>query len=81
MKITLLYFAHAAEAAGRDREDVELPSGTSAGDALAEARRLHPALAAAGFAPLLAVNRTWSEAARPLADGDEVAVLPPVSGG
>lgn len=81
MKITLLYFAHAAEAAGRDREDVELPPGTSAGDALAEARRRHPALAAAGFSPLLAVNRSWSEAVRPLADGDEVAVLPPVSGG
>jgi len=38
------------------------------------------------FAPLpkdalLAVNQTFADRATPLADGDEVALMPPVSGG
>ena len=32
-------------------------------------------------APMIAVNQRWADASRPLADGDEVALLPPVAGG
>ena len=76
---TLRLFAAAREAAGTGRDDVE---GASVGDVLDEAvRRYGP-----GFADVLATCRIWvngepaarDDAVRPT---DEVAVLPPVSGG
>jgi molybdopterin converting factor subunit 1 len=81
MRVRLLYFARVAEITGRDGEDVELPDGATAGDALKAAAAGHPGLGAPGFTPLLAVNRRHAGPRDPLADGDEVAVFPPVSGG
>lgn len=75
----LRLFASAREAAGVGRDQV---NGETVGAVLAEARRRY----GEGFADVLAGCRTWrngepaSEADRVGAD-DEVAVLPPVSGG
>ncbi|MDE2271391.1 MAG: MoaD/ThiS family protein [Xanthomonadaceae bacterium] len=79
MNYRLLYFASLCDAAGRSRESVE----SDARDALA----LFAELAARHgftFKPerlRVAVNGEFAEWNRPLADGDEVAFLPPVSGG
>lgn len=81
MKVTILYFAHVAEITGCPREELALPEGATAGDALAAAADRHPGLAAPGFAPLLAVNRRHAGHAETLSGGDEVAIFPPVSGG
>ncbi|MGH9244985.1 MAG: MoaD/ThiS family protein [Acidimicrobiales bacterium] len=75
----LRLFASAREAAGTGRDSVP---GTTVGDVLAEARaRYGPR-----FAEVLANCRVWvnGEAAPDdtlVTDHDEVAVLPPVSGG
>lgn len=77
--VTLRYFAAAREAAGTGREAAQ---GDTVADVLALARSRH----GQHFAEVLAASRVWvnGEPAQPdasLVEGDEVAVLPPVSGG
>lgn len=81
MKIEVRYFALAADLAGCPGESLEFSSGIDVAAALQEVQRLHPALAGAGFTPLVAVNRVHSHGGQALADGDELAIFPPVSGG
>jgi molybdopterin converting factor small subunit len=75
----LRMFASAREAAGTNRDDVP---GATVGDVLAAARqRYGPA-----FAEVLATCRVWvngdpAAETTVVGSGDEVAVLPPVSGG
>jgi molybdopterin synthase sulfur carrier subunit len=76
---TLRLFAGAREAAGTSRVVVD---GSTVGEVLAEARRRF----GEGFTAVLARSRVWRNG-EPAAEGeavgpdDEVAVLPPVSGG
>jgi molybdopterin synthase sulfur carrier subunit len=75
----LRLFAAAREAAGTGRDVVE---GTTVGEVLAEARRRY----GEGFAAVLERSRVWRNGEpvggeEPVGPDDEVAVLPPVSGG
>jgi molybdopterin converting factor small subunit len=54
----------------------EFPVAPTLGDLLAD-----PRLAPLPQEALLAVNHRFADRAAPLADGDEVALMPPVSGG
>ncbi len=56
--------------------DLELPAAPTLGDLLAD-----PRLANLPKDALLAVNQSFADRATPLAEGDEVALMPPVSGG
>jgi molybdopterin converting factor small subunit len=56
--------------------ELNLPVAATLGDLLMDAR-----LARLPKDALLAVNQNFSDRATPLADGDEVALMPPVSGG
>jgi sulfur-carrier protein len=72
-------FAAAREAARTTRD--ELPGGT-VDEVLAAARERY----GAGFVALLPTCRIWvngeqADGSTPVTDADEVAVLPPVSGG
>lgn len=84
MKITVRYFAQLRERAGRGSEVVELRDGETSVLALREqlAERT-PSLRGAlcGAHLLVAVNREYATPETALRDGDEVALLPPVSGG
>jgi MoaD family protein len=76
---TLRLFAAAREAAGTGREVIH--AGT-VGAVLDQARSRHGDL----FAAVLAESRVWlngepADLTAPVEDGDEVAILPPVSGG
>lgn len=84
MKITVKYFARLREVAGRDEENVEMAGGdvtlgalmdqlTAEGGALGEFLRGRPVLRA--------VNGEYADVKKTLAEGDEVALFPPVSGG
>lgn len=84
MTITLRLFAAAREAAGRASDQYELAATPSVGALLTAAGAAYgPA-----FEAVLAASRVWVNGDEPadgratrLDDGDEVAVLPPVSGG
>ena len=83
--ITVLYFARLREALGRPSEQVPLPAGV--GD-LAALRALLRERGGAwavemadGRAVRAAVNQSIAHADTPIADGDEVAFFPPVTGG
>lgn len=56
--------------------DLSLPAVPTLGDLLAD-----PRLAALPKDALLAVNQSFADRSTVLADGDEVALMPPVSGG
>src|SRR5262245_2230392 len=81
MRVQILYFAVLRERAGRDREDLELPDGADVGAARRAVAERHPAVADLLPRVQTAVNRAIAKDATPLADGDEVALLPPVAGG
>jgi MoaE-MoaD fusion protein len=74
-------FARLREQAGTDTESVELPTGSSISDVYEALRRLHPALVTDRNAVRAALNREFADWDATVADGDEVAFIPPVSGG
>ena len=80
MQICLLLFASYAEALGQSELLLELPPGATAGDALA-AVRARPGAERLPPKPMLAVNLRYAPPGRVLAEGDEVALIPPVAGG
>jgi MoaE-MoaD fusion protein len=76
MRVHVRLFAGLRERAGSGSVEVELPDGAVVGD-------VWPALGL-GDEPgglLFALNRAYAEPAVELSPGDEVAVIPPVSGG
>ena len=81
MTITVLYFAMLRERARRERETVTLEPGSDVAAARAAIAALHPELVA--LLPLVqtAVNRVLVASAHALAEGDELALIPPVAGG
>jgi molybdopterin synthase catalytic subunit len=80
VQISVLLFAGLRERAGVDRVEVELPDGALVGDVLAAMGET----AVGPIAPrqcVVAVNRVYAAADEPVREGDEVALVPPVSGG
>ena len=69
------------ELAGTRGLDLSLPPAATIEDAWAEVVRLHPALASGRPALRFARNGAYAPAETILAEGDEVAMIPPVSGG
>lgn len=80
MKVQVLFFASYAEAFGRSEQTLELPAGATVDDCLAVIRR-DPAGARVPPSPLVAVNQRYARPETKLAEGDEVALIPPVAGG
>ncbi len=76
MQITVRLFAGLRERAGLARRPLELPDGATVADVWA---RLDLGDEPAGL--LYAVNKEYAAAATALSEGDEVALIPPVSGG
>lgn len=81
MEILVRFFAAYRELAGLRETEVELPSGATAADLVDRILEVYPKLAGHRQAMILAVNQEFVELDAPLRAGDEVALLPPVSGG
>ena len=80
MRVLVRLFASYREAAGRGHFDMELPPGATVRDAIARITNEHP-LIAEGRQVVIARNREYVGVDEPLSDGDELALIPPVSGG
>jgi molybdopterin synthase catalytic subunit len=78
--ISVRLFAGLRERAGTDRLEVELPEGAKVADVLA-AMAGTPVGALRPRECVVAVNREYADADEPVKPGDEVALVPPVSGG
>lgn len=76
MRVTVRLFAQLRELAGRREVEVELPEGARVRDAIAALGDV-----ASGLPVVMAVNREYADESAPLAPGDELALIPPVSGG
>ena len=82
MTVTVRLFAILRDRAGRDSIELRLPEGATVGDAL-RALAETPGLAdpLARLTVRMAVNRDYADVETALSGGDELALVPPVSGG
>ena len=76
MEVTVRLFAMLRERAGTDRVVLDLPEGARVDDALGRLAEL-----AEGLPLVMAVNREYAAGDHTLEPGDELALIPPVSGG
>jgi MoaE-MoaD fusion protein len=81
LRIRVRLFAMQREAAGTRELRVEVPLGATVDDAWNAVVRTIPALAPGRSSLRFAVNGEYADERRSLADGDELACIPPVSGG
>jgi molybdopterin synthase sulfur carrier subunit len=81
MRIRALFFATYRDMAGADELSVDLPAGSSIADLVGHLRGRGGAWSALPDRPAVALNLTYARLAAGLSDGDEVAFIPPVSGG
>jgi MoaE-MoaD fusion protein len=81
MRVRIRLFAIQRELAGTRDLALDLPDGSSIQDAWAAVVARHPMLAPGRPSVRFARNAVYAPATTPLADGDEVAFIPPVSGG
>lgn len=80
-KAKVRLFARLAELAGTREAEVELGEGLTAADVFGVLAQRHPRLAGFDAVVRFAVNSEYVPASHPVRDGDEVALIPPVSGG
>ena len=80
-RIRVRLFAVQRELAGQRQVELELPDGSSIETAWLALVALHPVLAAGRSAVRFARNGVYADPTEMLGDGDELACIPPVSGG
>ena len=81
MRVKVQYLGMLKEFAGHETEMAEVPDGSSLGSLFDALQQRIPQLAQYRSAVALAVNYEYSGRETVLHDGDEVALIPPVSGG
>jgi molybdopterin converting factor subunit 1 len=81
MTVNVLFFGVAHDLTGVTQERLEILEGGRLGDLWEECESRFPRLAEIAGSLIAAVNQEIAGRERPLRDGDEVAFLPPVSGG
>lgn len=81
MKIALRFFALMRERIGTGEQEMELPDGSNVGDVVAWAEEQFADIAPLFRASMVMRNQEYAEKSDLLHDGDEIAFIPPVSGG
>ena len=81
MKIGVLFFGVLKDVVGRSGETVDLPEGARVRELLFYYARETPRFEAMAPSLAISVNQEYSGTDRVLREGDEVGLLPPVSGG
>lgn len=81
MRVRVLFFGQLKEIVGRAEDEADLHEGARVTDLFARYGKRFPQLAEFQSSVVASVNQEFAEWRAPLAAGDEVAFLPPVSGG
>jgi len=81
MRVRVLYFAILKDVFGCEREELELPAGATVSELLGVLGGRGGSKSGVWGSIAVAVNQEYAVAGVVLNDGDEVALLPPVSGG
>ena len=81
MRVTVRLFARLRDIAGSPELARDVPSGATIGSVWRDLTREFPELAPYDRSISSAVNADYARMDRAVSDGDEVAFLPPVSGG
>ena len=81
MHVRLRFFASAREAMGRTELPFDVPDGATVGDLLARLRAEYPSFARLPREMMVSVNLEYRQPDYALGPGDEIAFIPPVSGG
>ena len=79
IRLTVKCFASAREVLARDEFHMDIPEGTTIEVVEREIRKLSSQLAEMPF--MLALNMVYPEEGSLVKEGDELAIIPPVSGG
>jgi len=79
MKIKIKLFASCREIAGTNELELQAKKGETVSGIMAALRQRFPRLSLADI--MVAVNQEFAPSDYILKDGDEIALLPPVSGG
>ncbi|HZW85331.1 MAG TPA: MoaD/ThiS family protein [Nitrososphaerales archaeon] len=81
MRVRVVYFASARDASGKSREQVSIEGSPRIEDLAGRLQRLHPGLGKLHKSIRYSVNLEIVEANHQLREGDEIGVLPAVTGG
>ena len=81
MTVRVLIFGVLADRTGKRELAVTLPEAATAADLLTKLAADYPDVAAMRGKLAVAVNMEYTDAAHVLHEGDEMALIPPVSGG
>ena len=81
MQIRVLFFGVLKDLAGKASDSISLPENATLGDVLSHYQEVIPSLRETAASLAMSVNREYAGPATKLMPGDEVALLPPVSGG
>jgi molybdopterin converting factor subunit 1 len=81
IRLNVLFFGRLKDTIGHAQESIEIPSDSDIEDLFAQCVARYPALAEHRTAIAVSRNREFAAWSTPLHSGDEVAFLPPVSGG
>lgn len=81
IRVRVLFFGNLKEIVGRAEDDAELSDGARVEDLFARYHSRFPDLAKFRASAVASVNEEFAQWNAPLGNGDEVAFLPPVSGG
>ena len=79
VRIRVLFFGVIRDVVGLREDTLDLAEGGSLGSVFEHYAGRFPRLREMAASTVLALNQQFSSPAAPLADGDEVALLPPVS--
>jgi molybdopterin converting factor subunit 1 len=82
VKLTVLYFAAVRDLVGKDEEHIEVPAAVTTVELLGKhLAAVHPELEGRLGYVRFARNEEFAQLADPVADGDTIALIPPVAGG
>jgi MoaE-MoaD fusion protein len=81
MRVRVLFFGILKDLTGRSEDEIQLDEGAKVASVFEYYAERFPKLRAMAASIVMARNHEFSPLSSPVADGDEVAFLPPVSGG